>query len=199
MQDVAVNPSGMSKATTERILADISAAQLLNHSVLRYFNVAGADPQASSGQSSEGVTHLIRFAVECAPGMREHVGVFGNDNPTPDGTGLRDYIHVADLLAAHIAALDVLIAEPEQSLTMNVGYGRGYSVLEVLDAVDRVVGRALPRVQEPRRPGDVSSLVSDPAGIRTLTQWQPQHDDLEMIVTHALAWEEKLDAMRSTP
>lgn len=194
-----VNPYGMSKAMTEWILADTSAACPINHAVLRYFNVAGADRHGRSGQSGEGATHLIKVAVECALGMRDHVAVFGDDYPTPDGTGLRDYIHVGDLADAHIAALEALIAQPDRSLTVNVGYGRGYSVLEVLDAVDRVVGRKLPRRQEARRPGDVASLISDPSRIRELTDWRPQHDDLDLIVAHALAWEEKLRAMRSTP
>ena len=194
-----VNPYGMSKAMTERILADTSAAHAINHAVLRYFNVAGADPQGRSGQSGEGATHLIKVAVECATGKRDHVAVFGNDYPTPDGTGMRDYIHVSDLAAAHLAALDALVAEPDRSLTMNVGYGRGFSVLEVLDAVDRVVGRSLPRRQEPRRPGDVASLVSDPSRIRGTTDWQPRHDDLERIVADALAWEEKLKTRRADP
>ena len=191
-----VNPYGTSKAMIEQILADVSAAHPLNHAVLRYFNVAGADPQGRSGQSGEGATHLIKVAVECAIGERDHVAVFGDDYPTPDGTGVRDYIHVSDLAAAHLAALDALVAEPARSLTMNVGYGRGFSVLDVLDAVDRVVGRALPRRQEPRRPGDVASLVSDPSLIRRTTGWQPRYDALERIVSDALAWEENLARRR---
>lgn len=191
-----VNPYGMSKLMTERILADVSAAHAMNHCVLRYFNVCGADPQARSGQSTAGATHLIKVAVEAVTGKRPHVSVFGDDYPTPDGTGIRDYIHVSDLAAAHVLALEALIAEPERSLTMNVGYGRGFSVLEVLDAVDRATGTLVKRVQEPRRAGDVPSLISDPSRVRAVTGWEPRHDDLEVIVTHALAWERKLADMR---
>ena len=191
-----VNPYGMSKLMTERILADVSQAHAMTHCVLRYFNVCGADPQARSGQSTAGATHLIKVAVEAVTGKRGHVSVFGDDYPTPDGTGIRDYIHVSDLAAAHVHALQALIAEPGRSLTMNVGYGRGFSVLEVLDAVDRATGARVQRVQEPRRAGDVPALISDPSRIRDATQWTPLYDDLEVIVTHALAWERKLADMR---
>jgi UDP-glucose 4-epimerase len=191
-----VNPYGMSKLMTERILADVSRAHPMNHCVLRYFNVCGADPHARSGQSTAGATHLIKVAVEAVAGKRSHVSVFGDDYPTPDGTGIRDYIHVSDLAAAHVLALEALIAEPQRSLTMNVGYGRGFSVLEVLDAVDRATGTKVPRRQEGRRAGDVPSLISDPSRVRAVTGWEPRHDDLELIVTHALAWERKLAAMR---
>ena len=191
-----VNPYGMSKLMTERILADVSRAHAMNHCVLRYFNVCGADPQARSGQSTAGATHLIKVAVEAVAGKRSHVSVFGDDYLTPDGTGIRDYIHVSDLAAAHVHALEALIAEPERSLTMNVGYGRGFSVLEVLDAVDRATRTKVRRVQEPRRAGDVPALISDPSRIRAATPWTPQYDDLEVIVTHALAWERKLAEMR---
>lgn len=190
-----VNPYGMSKLMTERILADASAAHALNHCVLRYFNVCGADPQTRSGQSTAGATHLIKVAVEAVLGKRDHVAVFGDDYPTPDGTGLRDYIHVSDLASAHVLALEALIADPATSLTMNVGYGRGFSVLEVLDAVDRVAGMQLERRQLPRRAGDVASLVSDPARIRATLPWQPQFDDLDTIISHALAWERKLSQL----
>ena len=191
-----VNPYGMSKLMTERILADVSRAHPMNHCVLRYFNVCGADPLARSGQSTAGATHLIKVAVEAVTGKRPHVSVFGDDYPTPDGTGIRDYIHVSDLAAAHVLALEALIAQPERSLTMNVGYGRGFSVLEVLDAVDRATGTRVTRVQEPRRAGDVPSLISDPSRVRAVTGWEPRYDDLEIIVTHALAWERKLAEMR---
>ncbi|WP_066557388.1 UDP-glucose 4-epimerase GalE [Croceicoccus bisphenolivorans] len=194
---VPVNPYGMSKLMTERILADVSRAHPMNHCVLRYFNVAGADPRARSGQSTAGATHLIKVAVEAALGKRNHVAVFGSDYPTPDGTGVRDYIHVSDLADAHVHALEALMEQPERSLTMNVGYGRGYSVLEVLDAVDKVVGQPVPRRAEPRRAGDVPSLVSDNSRIRATTQWQPRHADLEEIIGHALAWEKKLTGIRA--
>ena len=137
-----INPYGMSKLMTELMLADVAKAHALNYCALRYFNVAGADPLARSGQSTAGATHLIKVAVEAALGKRSHVEVFGTDYATPDGTGVRDYIHVADLAAAHVLALEALMADPETSLTMNCGYGRGFSVLEVLDAVDRVTGES---------------------------------------------------------
>lgn len=191
-----VNPYGMSKLMTERILADISRAHAMNHCVLRYFNVCGADPEARSGQSTAGATHLIKVAVETVTGKRDHVAIFGCDYPTPDGTGIRDYIHVSDLASAHVHALSALIDRPERSLTMNVGYGRGFSVLEVLDAVDSATGTTIVRKQEPRRPGDVPALISNPARIHEVTDWQPVHDDLETIVCHALAWERKLHDMR---
>lgn len=191
-----VNPYGMSKLMTERILADVSKAHPMNHCVLRYFNACGADPKGRSGQSTEGATHLIKVAVEAVLGKRDHVAVFGDDYPTPDGTGLRDYIHVSDLVSAHVQALEALISEPDRSLTMNVGYGRGYSVLEVLDAVDRVTNQPIERRQMPRRVGDVASLVSDPSLVRGTIPWEPRFDDLDTIITHALRWERKLSEIR---
>jgi UDP-glucose 4-epimerase len=191
-----VNPYAMSKLMTERMLADAAAAHPFNYAALRYFNVAGADPAGRAGQSTAGATHLIKVAAECATGKRDRVSVFGTDYPTPDGTGVRDYIHVTDLAAAHVAALDALIAAPRRSLTLNVGYGRGASVLEVLDAVDRVAGRALPRRIEPRRPGDTAILVAATEAIHAALDWTPQHDSLDGIVADALAWERKLAAMR---
>ncbi|MEO6386903.1 MAG: UDP-glucose 4-epimerase GalE [Croceibacterium sp.] len=191
-----VNPYGMSKLMTERMLADVSRAHPMNHCVLRYFNVAGADPRARSGQSTLGATHLIKVAVEAALGKRDGVGVFGTDYPTPDGTGLRDYIHVSDLAAAHVDAVCALIAAPDRSLTLNVGYGRGFSVLEVLDAVDRVTNVSIPRRIEGRRAGDVASLVSDNRRILETLPWRPQYDALDTIVGHALQWERKLTDLR---
>jgi len=191
-----INPYGWSKLMTERMLADTAAAHPLNFCALRYFNVAGADPQGRSGQSTAGATHLIKVAVEAALGKRDSVAVFGTDYATPDGTGVRDYIHVSDLAAAHVLALEALIADPKRSLTMNCGYGRGFSVLEVLDAVDRVTNLKLNRVLSPRRPGDPDSLVSDPSRIRATLPWVPQHDQLDEIVTHALAWERRLAEIR---
>ena len=191
-----VNPYGMSKLMTECMLADVSRAHPMNHCVLRYFNVAGADPQGRSGQATVGATHLIKVAVEAALGKRAEVAVFGSDYPTPDGTGLRDYIHVSDLAQAHLHALEALIADPRRSLTLNCGYGRGFSVMEVLDAVDRVTNRRIERRISPRRPGDVASLVSDNARILATLPWRPRHDRLETIVEHALAWERQLDELR---
>lgn len=191
-----INPYGWSKLMTEQMLADTAAAHPLNYCALRYFNVAGADPQARSGQSTAGATHLIKVAVEAALGQRASVSVFGTDYATPDGTGVRDYIHVSDLAAAHVLALEALIAEPGRSLTMNCGYGRGFSVLEVLDAVDRVTNLRIERILAPRRAGDPDSLISDPSRIRATLPWQPRHADLDEIVQHALAWERKLSEIR---
>jgi UDP-glucose 4-epimerase len=191
-----INPYGWSKLMTEQMLADTSAAHRINHCALRYFNVAGADPQGRTGQSTAGATHLIKVAVEAALGKRDNVSVFGTDFDTPDGTGVRDYIHVSDLAAAHVLALDALIDQPARSLTMNCGYGRGFSVLEVLDAVDRVTNRTINRVMAPRRAGDPASLISDPSRIRATLPWQPQHADLDTIIAHALQWERKLSELR---
>lgn len=191
-----INPYGWSKLMTEQMLADVAAAHPLNYGVLRYFNVAGADPQARSGQSTAGATHLIKVAIEAALGKRESVSVFGTDYATPDGTGVRDYIHVSDLAAAHVLTLEALIAEPSRSLTMNCGYGRGFSVNEVLDAVDRVTNRKLDRRIEGRRAGDPDSLISDPARLKATLGWEPQHADLDTIIAHALAWERKLTELR---
>jgi UDP-glucose 4-epimerase len=194
---VPINPYGMSKLMTEIMLGDVASAHPLNFCALRYFNVAGADPQARTGQSTAGATHLIKVAVEAALGKRAHVDVFGTDYGTPDGTGVRDYIHVSDLAAAHVLALEALIAEPQRSLTMNCGYGRGFSVLEVLDAVDRVTNARIERHLGPRRAGDPDSLISDNRRIKATLPWVPKYADLETIVGHALAWERKLGEIRA--
>ncbi len=191
-----INPYGWSKLMTEQMLGDTAAAHDLNYCALRYFNVAGADPQARSGQSTAGATHLIKVAVEAALGKRESVSVFGTDYDTPDGTGVRDYIHVSDLAEAHVLALEALIDQPDRSMTMNCGYGRGFSVLEVLDAVDRVTNLTINRVMGPRRAGDPDSLISDPSRIKAALPWEPKYADLDRIVTHALAWERKLADIR---
>lgn len=187
-----INPYGMSKLMTEIMLKDVAAAHPINYCALRYFNVAGADPQGRSGQSTAGATHLIKVAVEAATGKRDGVSVFGTDFATPDGTGVRDYIHVSDLAAAHVHALDLLIADPGVSHTLNAGYGRGYSVLEVLDAVDRVTNVTVERRMEGRRAGDPDALVSDNRAILETLPWRPRFDDLEVIVRDALAWERTL-------
>ena len=187
-----INPYGWSKLMTERMLADTAFAHPINYCALRYFNVAGADPQGRSGQSTAGATHLIKVAVEAAIGKRADVAVFGTDYATPDGTGVRDYIHVSDLADAHLHALGALVADPATSHVMNCGYGRGFSVLEVLDAVDRVTNRTLVRRMQPRRAGDPDALVADNARILATTPWRPRLDDLDTIVAHALAWERKL-------
>ena len=187
-----INPYGWSKLMTERMLADVALAHPLNFCALRYFNVAGADPKGRSGQSTAGATHLIKVAVQAATGKRDHVSVFGTDYDTPDGTGVRDYIHVSDLADAHVFALEKLIADPKSSHILNCGYGHGFSVLEVLDAVDRVTNLRIERRLEPRRAGDPDSLVADNKAILATLPWRPRHDDLETIVRHALAWEHKL-------
>jgi len=194
---VPINPYGMSKLMTETMLADVAAAHPINFCALRYFNVAGADPRARTGQSTAGATHLIKVAVEAALGKRTHVEVFGTDYATPDGTGVRDYIHVSDLAAAHVLALEALLADPAESLTMNAGYGRGFSVLEVLDAVDRVTNLTIERRLQPRRAGDPDALISDNAKIKATLPWVPQYADLDVIVAHALQWERKLGEIRA--
>ena len=187
-----INPYGMSKLMTEQMLADVAAAHPMNFCALRYFNVAGADPQGRSGQSTAGATHLIKVAVEAATGKRSHVSIFGTDFATPDGTGVRDYIHVSDLAAAHVDALNLLIAQPGESHIMNCGYGRGYSVNDVLDAVDRVTNLRIERRYEGRRAGDPDALTADNSRILSTLPWRPRLDDLDTIVAHALAWERKL-------
>ncbi len=182
---------------TEAMLGDVVRAHPINFCALRYFNVAGADPEARTGQSTAGATHLIKVAVEAALGKRESVGVFGTDFATPDGTGVRDYIHVSDLAAAHVLALEALIQQPQRSLTMNCGYGRGFSVLEVLDAVDRVTNNKIVRKLGGRRAGDPDSLISDNRRIKATLPWEPKYADLDTIVTHALAWERKLGELRA--
>ncbi len=187
-----INPYGWSKLMTERMLADTAFAHPINYCALRYFNVAGADPAGRAGQSTAGATHLIKVAVEAAIGKRGHVDVYGTDYETPDGTGVRDYIHVSDLAAAHVAALDALIADPATSHVMNCGYGRGFSVLEVLDSVDRVTNLTIDRRLQPRRAGDPPALIADNGRILTTFPWRPARDDLDTIVADALAWERKL-------
>jgi UDP-glucose 4-epimerase len=187
-----INPYGWSKLMTERMLADVAFAHPLNYCALRYFNVAGADSQGRSGQSTAGATHLIKVAVEAAIGKRSHVSVFGTDYETPDGTGIRDYIHVSDLAAAHVDALEKLIEDPETSHVMNCGYSRGFSVLEVLDSVDRVTNMKIERKMEPRRAGDPGALVADNGKILATLPWRPKRADLDTIVQDALAWERKL-------
>lgn len=191
---VPINPYGWSKLMTEQMLVDAAAAHPINYCALRYFNVAGADPKGRAGQSSASATHLIKVAVEAALGKRDGVAVFGTDYDTPDGTGVRDYIHVTDLAAAHVDALEKLISEPSESYVLNCGYGRGFSVLEVLDSVERVAGVSLNRTMEPRRAGDAGALTADNRAILATLSWRPRHDDLDGIVADALAWEKKLGA-----
>ncbi len=187
-----INPYGLSKLMTEHMLRDVAAAHDFNYCALRYFNVAGADPQGRTGQSTAGATHLIKVAVETALGKRSHVSVFGTDYDTDDGTGVRDYIHVSDLATAHVIALENLFEDPARSHVLNCGYGHGYSVLQVLDAVDRVTNLQIERKLEGRRAGDPDALISDNREIKSRFGWQPQYDDLDTIVGHALQWERKL-------
>ena len=187
-----INPYGASKLMTERMLSDCSAAYGFNYGALRYFNFAGADPRGRAGQIGKGSTHLIKIAVEAAVGKRDGVSVFGTDYPTPDGTCIRDYIHVSDLAAAHVAALERLVANPNENLILNCGYGKGLSVLEVLDAVDRANGAAVPREIAARRPGDPPQLVAGNKRLMQTLDWRPEHADIDTIVADALAWERKL-------
>jgi UDP-glucose 4-epimerase len=187
-----INPYGASKLMTERMLEDASAAHPFNYGALRYFNVAGADPQGRAGQIGRGSTHLIKVAVEAATGKRDHVAVYGSDYPTPDGTCIRDYVHVSDLAAAHVAALEWLITHADDNLVLNCGYGKGLSVLEVLDAVDRANGTPVRRVMEDRRAGDPPILVAGNEKLLKTLEWQPAYADIDSIVGDALAWEKKL-------
>ena len=188
-----VSPYGWSKLMTEVMLRDTHAAHGLGHVILRYFNVAGADPKMRTGQSTPDATHLIKVAVQSALGMRKGLDVFGTDYPTPDGTCIRDYIHVTDLARAHLAALNHL-RSGGASVTLNCGYGRGYSVLQVVDAVWRAVGREFPVRMAPRRAGDPTSIVAAADRIRERLQWKPGLDDLDTIVAHAVAWERLLSS-----
>jgi UDP-glucose 4-epimerase len=188
---VPMSPYGWSKLMTETMLRDAGFAHGLGYVVLRYFNVAGADPKLRTGQSTRHATHLIKVATEAALGQRPKVDVFGTDYPTPDGTGIRDYIHVSDLARAHSDALRHLRAGGE-SLTLNCGYGHGFSVLEVIETVKRVSGVDFRVDTAPRRPGDPAQVVAAADKARALLGWRPQLDDLATIVAHALAWQKKL-------
>ena len=189
-----INPYGASKLMTEQMLADASAAHPFNYGALRYFNVAGADPAGRAGQIGKGSTHLIKVAVEAAVGKRSHVDVFGTDYPTPDGTCIRDYIHVGDLADAHVRALERLAERPGENLLLNCGYGTGLSVLEVLDALDRVLGRPVRREIKPRRAGDPPQLVASNRALVESLAWSPRFADIDTIVGHALSWERKLQS-----
>ena len=186
-----INPYGTSKLMSEWMLRDIAAAHDMQYVALRYFNVAGADPQARMGQRTPEATHLIKVACQAALGMRESVSIYGTDYPTPDGTGIRDYIHIEDLASAHLSALQYL-EKGGESTAMNVGYGQGSSVRDVLEVVKKVSGADLKVIEAERRPGDPASLVAKADKIRSLTGWQPRFNNLETIVADAWRWESRL-------
>lgn len=186
------SPYGMSKLMIEYMLSDVAAAHPLRYAALRYFNVAGADPAGRTGQSTQNATHLIKVATQAALSKRSHMDVYGTDYPTPDGTCIRDYIHVTDLVEAHYLALRHL-RQGGDNLVANCGYGRGYSVLEVVDAVKSASGNDFPVHMAERRPGDAVTIVADPGLLKDTLQWEPQHDDLDQIVSNALAWEAALE------
>jgi UDP-glucose 4-epimerase len=186
-----LSPYGSSKQLTEVMLRDVAAAHDMRYVVLRYFNVAGADPAMRHGQCTANATHLIKVAVQTALGMRSHMEIYGTDYPTPDGTCIRDYIHVSDLIAAHVLALDHLNHGGE-SLVMNCGYGHGYSVSEVVETVRKVSGRPVEARLAPRRAGDPVTIVADSTRIRSRLGWEPRHDDLGTSVEHTLRWESML-------
>jgi UDP-glucose 4-epimerase len=191
-----VSPYGTSKLMTEMMLRDVARAHPLRFVALRYFNVAGADPQGRSGQSTRQATHLIKVATQAALGERSQIDIFGTDYPTPDGTCLRDYIHVSDLAHAHTLALDYLDAGGD-STVFNCGYGRGYSVREVVEAVKRVSGVDFPVDLSPRRAGDPATLIASADRIRKTLNWSPRLDDVETIIRHALLWESSLKLRRA--
>jgi UDP-glucose 4-epimerase len=178
------------------MLQDAALAHGIRYVIFRYFNVAGADPRGRTGQSTPQATHLIKVACEAALGKRAQLHVFGTDFRTPDGTGVRDYIHVSDLASAHLSALNHL-RRGEASNIFNCGYGWGASVLEVINSVERVSGVDLPVVFGPRREGDPAALVADPKRLNTTLVWEPQFQALDTIVAHALAWEKRLPASRA--
>lgn len=185
-----INPYGHTKAMIEQVLEDLSAAGEISYVSLRYFNVAGADRKGRIGEGKEDATHLITLATRAAAGQRPFLSVFGNDYPTPDGTCIRDYIHVEDLADAHVLALEHLL-QGGGSEVFNCGYGKGYSVLEVIEAAKKVTGVDFPVKYEGRRPGDPPALVADAQKIRIMLGWTPQADDLEQIVDGAWRWEQK--------
>jgi UDP-glucose 4-epimerase len=186
-----INPYGTSKLMSEWMLRDVSAAHGLRYVAPRYFNVAGADPQARMGQRTPEATHLIKVCCEAALGMRGAISIYGTDYPTPDGTGIRDYIHVEDLASAHLAALRYL-ENGGESVTLNVGYGQGASVREVIEVVHRVSGVDFPVEEALRRLGDPAMLVARADRIRRVLDWEPRYNDLETIVADAWRWEQKL-------
>ena len=195
MQTEPVSPYGRSKLMTEWILKDAAAAHGLNYGILRYFNVAGADPKGRTGQSTPRATHLIKRACEVAAGRSDILTIYGSDYPTPDGTGVRDYIHVCDLVDIHAQVLGKLRGE-KISLLLNCGYGRGYSVRDVVSAVERAAAKRLPVEIASRRPGDMATVVARTERLSELLGWKPRYADLDLIVQTALAWERRLAGAR---
>lgn len=190
-----MSPYGTSKLMTELMLKDVASAHDMRFVALRYFNVAGADPQGRSGQSTPRATHLIKVACEAATGKRSHMEIYGTDYPTEDGTCVRDYIHVSDLVRAHTAALDYLNAGGAPDI-FNCGYSKGYSVADVIAAVKKISGVAFDVRKAARRAGDPAAIVAGSEKIRATLGWQPKHDNLDEIVSHALAWEQQLDSVK---
>ena len=188
-----INPYGRSKLMTEWMLEDTARAHDFRYVALRYFNVAGADPLGRTGQSTPNATHLVKRACQVALERAPQLDVFGADYPTRDGTGVRDYIHVSDLVAAHLDALDHL-RKGGPPLTLNCGYGHGYSVREVVAAVERIAGHRLPVREAARRAGDPAEIVADPARLKSILPWRPAHDDLDEIVASSYAWEKRLNS-----
>lgn len=188
-----INPYGMSKLMSEYMLRDLGAASDLRFVILRYFNVAGSDPEGRIGQSTPGATLLMKVAAEHAVGKRDALYIFGTDYPTPDGTGIRDYIHVEDLANAHLRAIDYLRAGGDSQI-LNCGYGHGYSVREVLQTVERVHGKPLTIIEQARRAGDPPALIAGAERVREILGWQPRYDDLDEIARSSLNWEHKLAA-----
>ncbi|MEX0628195.1 MAG: UDP-glucose 4-epimerase GalE [Cucumibacter sp.] len=193
-----MSPYGRSKLMSETMLADVAAAHDFGYGILRYFNVAGADPKGRSGQSTPLATHLIKIACQTALGLRESMQIFGTDYPTPDGTGVRDYIHVTDLVEAHALLLGHL-RTGKASATLNCGYGRGYSVRQVIDTVKKVSGIDFEVTETERRPGDPASVVAGAERIKALLGWSPAHADLEAIVRSAYSWEKRLMTRNDPP
>jgi UDP-glucose 4-epimerase len=196
---VPINPYGTSKLATEHMALDAASAHGLKVVILRYFNVAGADPDGRAGQRTRQATHLIKVACEAALGLRDSMAVFGSDYDTPDGTCVRDFIHVSDLARAHVLALEHL-RRGGDSVTLNCGYGTGHSVTEVIRAVEHRAGRRIAVDRAPRRPGDPPCLVARADRIRRVLDWEPEHRSLDAIIASSLAWETSLiEAARTSP
>ena len=185
-----MNPYGYSKLMTEQMLTDVAASSPLRFVALRYFNVSGADPEGQIGQSFPGATHLIKVACETACGKRDHIKVFGTDYPTPDGTCVRDFIHVTDLAEAHVNALDYLVKGGKSEI-MNCGYGHGFSVKEVINKVRQITGVNINAIETPRRAGDPAMVMSKAEKISKVLGWKPKYDDLDLIIRSAYEWEKK--------